>query len=70
MGGYIRPISGQRIGKHVPAATGETGCCLCGPRRAVIKRRDLGQPVRFETRESVIRSQLDSKSATPGLDCI
>jgi hypothetical protein len=34
----------QRLGKHVPAATvthatGETGCCLRGPRRGVIKKR-------------------------------
>jgi hypothetical protein len=41
-GDYIRPVSGQRLGKHVPAATvkhakGETGCCLRGPRRDVIK---------------------------------
>jgi hypothetical protein len=28
----IRPESGQRFGKHVPEATGETGCCLCGLR--------------------------------------
>jgi hypothetical protein len=44
MGGYIRHVSGQRLGKHVPAATvtretEETGYCLCGPRRGVIKKR-------------------------------
>jgi hypothetical protein len=39
MGGYIRPISGQRLGKHIAAATGETGCCLRGPRRGVTKKR-------------------------------
>jgi hypothetical protein len=75
VGGYIRPVSGQRLGKHVPAAmvthvTEETECCLRGPRRGVIKRRELGQPVRFETSESVIGSQSESKSATPGLDWI
>jgi hypothetical protein len=26
MGGYTRPISGQQLGKHVPAATKETEC--------------------------------------------
>jgi hypothetical protein len=28
----IKPVSGQRLGKHVPVARGETGCCLRGPR--------------------------------------
>jgi hypothetical protein len=37
------------LGKHVPAATvthatGETGCCLSGPCRGVIKKRKLGLP--------------------------
>jgi hypothetical protein len=50
MGGYIRLVSGQRLGKDVPAAivthaTGETGCSICVPRRDVIKRGELGQPV-------------------------
>jgi hypothetical protein len=50
-GGYIRPVSGQRLDKHVPAvtithATGETECCLLRPRRGV-KNRELGQPVRL-----------------------
>jgi hypothetical protein len=48
------------LGKRVPAATGERVvvyavprdnkvkcCCLCGPRRGVIKRIELGQPVRI-----------------------
>jgi hypothetical protein len=40
----VQPVSRQRIGKRVPAAmvthaTGETGCCLRGPRRGVIKKR-------------------------------
>jgi hypothetical protein len=35
---YATIVSGQRLGKYVPAATvthatGETGCCLRGPRR-------------------------------------
>jgi hypothetical protein len=43
MGRYIKPVSGQRFGKHVPAAMvtrttrgGETGCCLRGPRLGVV----------------------------------
>jgi hypothetical protein len=44
LGGYSRAVSGQRVGKHIPAATithatGETGCCLRGPRRGMIKKR-------------------------------
>jgi hypothetical protein len=51
MGGYIRPVSGQRLGKHIPEATvthstGKTGCYLRGPRRGVIKKR-IGQPVQL-----------------------
>jgi hypothetical protein len=43
MGGYFRPVSGQRLCKHVPAATvtpttGETGYCLRGLRRGVKKK--------------------------------
>jgi hypothetical protein len=44
MGGYIRAVSGQRLGKKVPAltvthATGEAGCCPFGPRLGVEKKR-------------------------------
>jgi hypothetical protein len=44
IGGYIRPISGQWLNKHVPTATvmhamGEMGCCLRGPCRGVIKKK-------------------------------
>jgi hypothetical protein len=39
--GYTREVSGQRLGKHVPAATDtnatiEEPCFLCGPCRGVI----------------------------------
>jgi hypothetical protein len=27
LGDYIRPVSGQRLDKHVPAATGKMRCC-------------------------------------------
>jgi hypothetical protein len=37
------------FGKHVPAATGETGCCLRGPRRGIIKTREVGQPVQLSS---------------------
>jgi hypothetical protein len=41
--GVIEPVSRQRIGKHVPAATVkrstmEKVCCLHGPRRRVKKK--------------------------------
>jgi hypothetical protein len=44
----MRHVSEERLGEHIPAATvtyapGETGCCLCGPLRGIIKR-ELGQP--------------------------
>jgi hypothetical protein len=53
MGGYIRPVSGQRLGKHVPAAMvtharGETGCCLCGPYQGVIRKR-IGETSHFSS---------------------
>jgi hypothetical protein len=43
MGGYTRLVSGQRLAKHVPAATDthatkQTGVLLCGPRRDVISK--------------------------------
>jgi hypothetical protein len=43
-GGYIRPDSEQRLGKHAPTATvtyatGETGRCLRGPHRGIKKKR-------------------------------
>jgi hypothetical protein len=43
MGGYIRTVSGQRLSKHVPAAsdmnaTLEELCFLCGPCRDVISK--------------------------------
>jgi hypothetical protein len=34
-----RPVARQLIGKHVFAATGETECCLRGPRKVVINKR-------------------------------
>jgi hypothetical protein len=41
----MRHVSGQRLGKHVPAATvthatEETGRYIHGPRRGVIKKRN------------------------------
>jgi hypothetical protein len=47
MGGYITPVSGQRLCKHVHAATvtnvtWETECYLRGRLRGVIKRKELG----------------------------
>jgi hypothetical protein len=45
----------------VTHATGETGCCLHGPRRGVIKRRELGQPVRFESESLYVHSQTESQ---------
>jgi hypothetical protein len=44
MRGYIGLVSGQRLGKHVPAvrvkhATGEMGCYLRGPRQGVKEKR-------------------------------
>jgi hypothetical protein len=41
MVGYIRPVSGQRLGKHVPATTvtHAAGCCLRGPCKVVINKR-------------------------------
>jgi hypothetical protein len=52
----MRSVSGQRLGKHVPAvtvthATEETGCYLRGPRREVIKKRAGA------TRQLIIGSQ-------------
>jgi hypothetical protein len=43
MGGYTRAVSGQRLGKHVPAATGtnatvEELCFLCGPCRDIVSK--------------------------------
>jgi hypothetical protein len=45
MGGYIRPVTGQKLDKHVTAATvthatGEMGCCLRGPCRGIKKKRN------------------------------
>jgi hypothetical protein len=73
IGGYVRPVTGKRLGKHVPAATathttGETGCCLRGPRRGVIKRRELGHPVssvlqrRLRRDGAIIQLSLESQS--------
>jgi hypothetical protein len=50
----MRPISEQRLGKHVPAATvsnstGVTGCCLRRPPRGVIKRLELGKTSRLSS---------------------
>jgi hypothetical protein len=47
---FIRTVSGQRLSKHVLAAmvthaTGESECRLRSPRRGIMKRRELGQPV-------------------------
>jgi hypothetical protein len=39
MGGYIRQISGQRLDKHVPTATGKMGCSQRGPPRGGTERR-------------------------------
>jgi hypothetical protein len=52
--GVMQRVYRQRIGKHVPAATvthtaGETGCCLRGPRRGIIKKRRIGQPVQLRS---------------------
>jgi hypothetical protein len=43
MGKYARAVSGQRLGKYVPAATDtnatiETLCFLCGPYHDVISK--------------------------------
>jgi hypothetical protein len=38
IGEYTTTVSEKRLSKHVPLATGETGCCLSGPRRGVIKK--------------------------------
>jgi hypothetical protein len=58
MNGYMRPVSGQRLGKHVPAATvthskGEKGCCLLGPRRGVLKKRIWATSLLSSAREVV-----------------
>jgi hypothetical protein len=54
-------VSGQRLGKHVPAATNthatielllETGCFLCGPCRDLISKRQ-SQLLGGSARESV-----------------
>jgi hypothetical protein len=46
MDNYIRPVSGQRLGKHVPSAKvthasggGEMRCCLRGLRRGVKNKK-------------------------------
>jgi hypothetical protein len=43
MGGYTRAVSGQRLSKHVPAATDtkattEEFCFPCGPYRDIISK--------------------------------
>jgi hypothetical protein len=65
----MRPVSEQRLGKHVPVATvthvtGETGCCLRGPRRGVIKKRAGATSQLSSTREAEKRwrySSVDSE---------
>jgi hypothetical protein len=38
-GKHISTTMKLLLGIHVPAATGETGCCLRVPRRGIIKKR-------------------------------
>jgi hypothetical protein len=59
MGGYTRAVSGQRVGKHFPAATDtkatiEERCFLCGSCRDVLSEGQ-GQFSQFCMRESVKR---------------
>jgi hypothetical protein len=66
MGGYIRPDAGQRLGKHVPAATvthgtGETGCCLRGPRRGDIKEK-IGATSSVDNWQSVLYWSLEGRT--------
>jgi hypothetical protein len=52
MGGYTRDVSGQQLGKHVPAATDANATIegLCGPCRDVItKGQDRQSSVQFWT---------------------
>jgi hypothetical protein len=65
MNGYIRPVFGQRLGKHVPAATVtpatvETGCYLRGPRRGVIKKR-TGATSSVDSWQSVLYWNLEGR---------
>jgi hypothetical protein len=69
MGGCIRHVTGQRLGKHVSVATvthatGETGCCLHGPRRGDMRERELGQPVQF-----IVGSQFCTCLLKEGPEC-
>jgi hypothetical protein len=57
MGGYNRAVSGQRLDKHVPAATDtittiEELCFLCGPSRDFINK-EQDQSLVSSVRESV-----------------
>lgn len=60
MGGYIRPVSGNRLCKNVPVgtfthATGGKRCCLRGPAVGVVKIRELEQRVSRALQGSVRR---------------
>jgi hypothetical protein len=51
MDGYIRPVSGQRLSKHVPVATvthaAERRGVVYAVRAEELKRNELGQPVQL-----------------------
>jgi hypothetical protein len=56
-GRYTKAVSGQRLGKHVPAATdmkakAEELCLLCGPYRDIISKGQ-GPNLVSSVRESV-----------------
>jgi hypothetical protein len=74
-GDYIRTVSGQRLGKHVPAATvshatGETGCRLRGPRGGFKKKQNWANyfavGTQSEEYSSLARYQETSNHDTAG----